>query len=299
VLDSAIGVGTLPGALLQTLVAQQAIARSYQRGCKWPPSDTVHLRVPFPSRPIVVRGSCMLQLVDSGPVASGDQAEPTARRPSEPDLVDGHLDLARSLARRFRNRGEPADDLDQVAFVALIKAARRFDPDRHIAFSTYATVNILGELKRHFRDKTWMLRVPRATQELYLSIKDARADLGHRLARTPTVSEIASHLGVAEVEVIDATLAGGTYWPASLDVYGPDGERSIDIPVIDACLDRAIEREQMRTLLRQCDPRERLILKRIYLDGETQQQVAEEIGSSQMQVSRVLARTLVKLRGRP
>jgi RNA polymerase sigma-B factor len=226
----------------------------------------------------------------------GDVAQSFDSYQQQQDLVKQHLNLARSLARRFLHRGEPADDLEQVAFLALVKAARRFDPNHEAAFSTYATVSILGELKRHFRDKTWMLRVPRSTQELYLSIKDAREELGHRLGASPTVPEIAAHMGVGVEDVLEAMEAGRTYWPDSLDVTGPDGERTFDVPVCDESLDRAVDRQQLRVLLPRLDDRERLILKRIYFDGQTQQRVAEEIGASQMQVSRILARTLAQLR---
>jgi RNA polymerase sigma-B factor len=233
---------------------------------------------------------------ETGATNNIGQAESLARRQWQKELVNQHINLARSLAHRFRHRGEPVDDLEQVAFLALVKAARRFDPDQQAAFSTYATVSILGELKRHFRDKTWMLRVPRSTQELYLSIKDGREELGHSLGRTPTLEELAAHLGVEVGDVLEAMQAGATYWPSSLDAFGPDGELSIDIPVVDGSLETAVERQQLRSLLPQLDERERLLLKRIYFDGETQQQVASEIGASQMQVSRLLARTLGKLR---
>ncbi len=225
-----------------------------------------------------------------------DHAESFASYQRQQDLVALHLNLARSLARRFMHRGEAGDDLEQVAFLSLVKAARRYDPNHEAAFSTYATVSILGELKRHFRDKTWMLRVPRSTQELYLSIKDAREELGHRLGASPTVSEIAAHMGVGVDDVLEAMEAGGTYWPDSLDVCGSDGERTVDIPVVDDSFNRAVDRQQLLVLMPRLDERERVILKRIYFDGETQQHVAQEIGASQMQVSRLLAHTLAKLR---
>jgi RNA polymerase sigma-B factor len=212
------------------------------------------------------------------------------------DLVADHLNLARSLARRFLHRGEPAEDLQQVAFLALTKAARRYDPTQQTAFSTFATVSILGELKRHFRDKTWMLRVPRSAQELYLTVKAAREELGHELGRSPTISEIAVHLGASEEAVLEAMEAGETYWPRSLDIRGDGGERIIDPPQEDAGLDLTIEREQLRSVLPHLDRREHLIFKRIFFDGETQRQVAEEIGVSQMQVSRLLSRALEKAR---
>jgi RNA polymerase sigma-70 factor (sigma-B/F/G subfamily) len=218
------------------------------------------------------------------------------RHQMQRDLVTQHARLARALARRFLHRGEPADELEQVAYLALIKASHRFDPRHNTTFATYATVSILGELKRHFRDKTWMLRVPRSTQELYLSIKDAREELGHRLGAPPTVAQIARHLEVTEEDILEAMEAGGSYWTASLDVRGPDGERSIDIPVTDRALDRALDRERLRVLLPGLEDREQLILKRLFFDGYTQQRVADELGASQMRVSRLLARIIAKLR---
>jgi RNA polymerase sigma-B factor len=217
-------------------------------------------------------------------------------RQTQGDLVARHVRLARALAHRFLHRGEPVDELEQVAFLALVKASQRFDPNHNTTFATYATVSILGELKRHFRDKTWMLRVPRSTQEIYLSIKDAREELGHELGASPTVAQIAARLGVGEEAVLEAIEAGGSYWTASLDSRGPDGERTIDIPVNDAAFDEVLDRQRLQVLLPRLDERERIILKRLYFDGYTQQRVASELGASQMQISRLLARTITKLR---
>jgi RNA polymerase sigma-B factor len=225
-----------------------------------------------------------------------DHLDNLTRRHLQEDLVTQHVRLARALAHRFLHRGEPADELEQVAFLALVKASHRFDPGHDTTFATYATVSVLGELKRHFRDKTWMLRVPRSTQELYLSIKEAREDLGHQLGTPPTVAQIARHLEVSDEAILEAMEAGGSYWTASLDVRGPDGERSIDIPVTDGALAQALDRQRLRVLLLRLDERERLILKRLYFDGYTQQRVADELGASQMQVSRLLARTMARLR---
>jgi RNA polymerase sigma-B factor len=229
-------------------------------------------------------------------LADDDHPDSLTRRQMQHDLVTQHVRLARALAHRFLRRGEPADELEQVAFLALVKASYRFDPGHNTTFATYATVSILGELKRHFRDKTWMLRVPRSTQELYLSIKEAREELGHQLGSPPTVAQIASHLEVSEEAILEAMEAGGSYWTASLDVRGPDGERSIDIPVTDGALDQALDRQRLRVLLPRLEEREQLILKRLYFDGYTQERVANELGASQMQVSRLLARTMGKLR---
>ena len=236
--------------------------------------------------------------VHLAPAAGGqrDELDSLAGRQAQEDLVRDHMRLARALAHRFSHRGEPVDELEQVAFLALVKASRRFDPERNNTFATYATVSIVGELKRHFRDKTWMLRVPRSTQELYLVIKEAREELGHQLGRVPTVAQIATHLAVSEESVLEAMEAGGTYWTTSLDVRGSDGERCIDIPVADTALDRVLDRQRLQAVLPRLDGRERLVLRRLYFDGYTQQRVADELGASQMQISRLLARTIAKLR---
>lgn len=227
---------------------------------------------------------------------AGDHRESLARRHMQDELVTEHLRLARALAHRFLHRGEPADELEQVAYLALVKASRRFDPERNNTFGTYATVSIVGELKRHFRDKTWMLRVPRSTQERYLAIKEAREELGHQLRRVPTVAEISEHLHVGEEAILEAIEAGGTYRTTSLDIRGSDGERFFDIPVPDTGLDRALDRHRLQAVLPRLDHREQIVLRRLYFDGYTQQRVADELGASQMQVSRLLARTVAKLR---
>ena len=220
--------------------------------------------------------------------------ETLAHKRAQDDLVDTHMQLARSLARRFVHHGEPADDLEQVALLALVKAAKRFDPGRNTRFATYATSSILGELKRHFRDKTWMLRVPRPLQELYLSVKQARDDLSHTLKESPTVAQIATHLGVTEEAVLEAMGAGDNFWPASLDGRTRD-EPGTDVPVIDTSIDQSIDRIQVQQLLPSLDHRERVVLRRVYFDSLTQREVAAELGVSQMQVSRLLARAVAKL----
>lgn len=223
-----------------------------------------------------------------------DQAETLAQKRAQEELVQNHIRLARSLARRFVHHGEPADDLEQVALLALVKAAKRFDPERNTRFATYATSSILGELKRHFRDKTWMLRVPRPVQELYLSVKQARDELSHTLMTSPTVGQIASHLGVSEECVLEAMGAGDNFWPASLDGRTRD-EPGTDVPVIDSSIEQSIERLQVQQLLPTLEDRERLVLRRVYFDNLTQREVAAELGVSQMQVSRLLARAVAKL----
>jgi RNA polymerase sigma-B factor len=211
-------------------------------------------------------------------------------------LVSEHIGLARSLARRFSHRGESPDDLSAVAQLALVKAARRYEEDRGTPFAPYATACILGELKRHFRDRAWSFRVPRPMQELYLAAKEAREELGHQLGRSPTVAQVAVHLSVSEEALLEAMEAGSNYRADSLDVPTVDGDRPTDIGVIDSALDRVIDRERLRRLLPTLTREERLMLTRLFFEDKTQQQVADELGVSQMQVSRMLARTVKKLR---
>jgi RNA polymerase sigma-B factor len=221
--------------------------------------------------------------------------ETLAHRRAQRELVEAHVRLARSLARRFAHHGEPTDDLEQVAMLALVKAAKRFDPERNTRFATYATSSILGELKRHFRDKTWMLRVPRPVQELYLSVKQTRDELTHELSTNPTNAQIAERLGVTEQAVLSAVGAGDNFWPASLD--GRVGEESgIEVPVHDESFDQCLDRLQVQASLPGLDDRERFVLKRVYFDDSTQREVAADLGVSQMQVSRLLAQAVNKLR---
>lgn len=230
------------------------------------------------------------------PAGAGKQQQTLADRQAQSALVESHVGLARSLARRFVHHGETAEDLEQVALLALVKAARRFDPDRGFTFAAFAAASIMGELKRHFRDKTWMLRVPRSLQETYLSVKDAREELGHKLGCSPTVQQIAVHLGVSDEAVLDAMEAGDSYWPASLDTPRTEDESVTEVPVVDPGFDRSLDRSQLRESLPRLSEREQLIVKRLYFDRWTQRRVAEEIGVSQMQVSRLMLRTLNKLR---
>ena len=229
-------------------------------------------------------------------VPEADESASLASRQAQSDLVADHIRLARSLARRFSHHGESKDDLEQVALMALVKAARRYDRSHETSFSTYATASILGEIKRHFRDKTWSMRVPRSVQENYLAVKDARESLTHELSRSPTIAQIAERIGVSDEAVLEAMEAGDNYWPESLDIGTFEGETGRDVPVTDRGFELALDRQQFSTLISRLAPRERLILKRLYFDNWTQRQVAEEIGVSQMQVSRLLGRLMEKLR---
>jgi len=231
-----------------------------------------------------------------GPAGAAADRSTLSDRSAQDDLVLTHLRLAQSLARRFAHHGEPADDLEQVALLALVKASRRFDPSLNFTFATFATSSIQGELKRHFRDKTWSMRVPRAVQEMYLAVKAARDELSHQLRATPSVSQIAGHLGATEDAVLEAMEAGDAYWPDSLNAGYTDDEPGMDIPVTDGGYDRALELHELKALLPRLDDRERLVVARVYIDRCTQRAVAHELGISQMQVSRILSGAIGKLR---
>ncbi|TDU91822.1 RNA polymerase sigma-28 (SigD/FliA/WhiG) subunit [Kribbella voronezhensis] len=227
---------------------------------------------------------------------AGDPAHILARD----GLVALHMPLVEHLARRFRNRGEPYDDLVQVATIGLIKAVDRFDSDRGVEFSTYATPTILGEIKRYFRDKGWAIRVPRRLQELRLSLTAATAELTQELGRAPTVAELSDRLGLAPDLVIEGLESANAYNTLSLDA--PDQNEADATTVLDGLggEDEALEsveyRESLKPLLAQLETREKRILTLRFFRGMTQSQIAEEIGISQMHVSRLLARTLTELR---
>ncbi|GAB3415628.1 RNA polymerase sigma factor SigF [Flindersiella endophytica] len=228
--------------------------------------------------------------------------EDPARSGIRDHLVEMHLPLVEHLARRFRNRGEPLDDLIQVGTIGLIKSVDRFDSERGVEFSTYATPTIVGELKRHFRDRGWAIRVPRRLQELRLSLASATGDLTQELGRSPTVAELSVKLGVREEEVLEGLESANAYSTLSLDA--PDQGHDDAPAVVDSLgsEDDALEgveyREALRPLLAQLQEREKRILLLRFFSGMTQSQIAEEVGISQMHVSRLLARTLAQLRER-
>ncbi|WP_329567539.1 SigB/SigF/SigG family RNA polymerase sigma factor [Kitasatospora sp. NBC_01266] len=214
-------------------------------------------------------------------------------------LVRMHIPLVEHLARRFRNRGEPLDDLTQVATIGLIKSVDRFDHERGVEFSTYATPTIVGEIKRHFRDKGWAVRVPRRLQELRLSLTTATSELSQRHGRSPTVHELAEHLGISEEDVLEGLESANAYSTLSLDVPDSDDESPAVADTLGAT-DEALEgveyRESLKPLLAQLPQREQKILVLRFFRNMTQSQIAAEVGISQMHVSRLLARTLAQLR---
>jgi RNA polymerase sigma-B factor len=217
------------------------------------------------------------------------------------ELIEAHVGLAEYLARRFGNRGEALDDLVQVASIGLLKAVDRFDPDRAVEFSTYATHTIVGELKRHFRDKGWAVRAPRRMQELYLRIGKIIATASQELGRSPTVAEIAKDADVTEEEVLEALEAGQAYRFASLDA--PAGQEDDDgdsvgaqLGAVDSGMVDAERRATMEPLLAILPEREQTILRLRFYEDLTQSEIATRLGISQMHVSRLLSRSLAKLR---
>ncbi len=215
-------------------------------------------------------------------------------------LVELHLPLVEYLARRFRNRGEWLDDLTQVATIGLIKSIDRFDLERGVEFSTYATPTIVGEIKRHFRDKGWAVRVPRRLQELKLSLTKAIGELAQREGRAPTVSELAAHLQMSEEDVLEGLESANAYSTVSLDAPDSGDEDapavSDSLGMVDDALEGVEYRESLKPLLEQLPPREKKILLLRFFGNMTQSQIAAELGISQMHVSRLLARTLTQLR---
>jgi RNA polymerase sigma-B factor len=216
------------------------------------------------------------------------------------ELVELHLPLVEHCARRFLNRGEPFEDLVQVGTIGLIKAVDRFDDERGVEFSTYATPTILGEIKRHFRDKGWAIRVPRRLQELRMSIASATSALSQTLGRSPTPAEVAQRLGIGVEEVMEGLESANAYSTLSLDAGdgGDDGLGSMldTMGSTDEALDHVEIRESIRPLIEALPAREKQILLLRFFRQMTQSQIAEEVGISQMHVSRLLTRTLAELR---
>jgi len=215
------------------------------------------------------------------------------------ELVERFMPLARQLARRYHRAEEPFDDLLQVASLGLLKAIDRFELDRGIAFSSYAVPTILGELKRHFRDRTWAVRVPRDLQELVLRVDNAVAELSRELRRAPRVAEIADRLEVGEEEVLEALQAGGAYRATSLET--PRGEEEGDTLADAMGIDedgfaQAEHRATLERLLSAVGPREREVLRLRFSEDLTQAEIGERIGVSQMQVSRLIRQAVARLR---
>ncbi len=206
-------------------------------------------------------------------------------------IVEDHIGLAHHFAARYQRTGDD-DDLHQVALLGLVKALDRFDPDRGVAFSTFAGRTIDGELKRHFRDQTWAVRVPRSVKDLHIALRRATEELEQRRGRSPTVRELAEYLGVEVDEVVGALGAGSARRTGSLDGpddrHGNDHEPALGRPGGTALVE---DRDQVERLLATLEPREQEIIRLRFYEQLSQEQIAERVGLSQMHVSRLLRRS--------
>ncbi|MEU1045741.1 RNA polymerase sigma factor SigF [Streptomyces sp. NPDC005897] len=215
-------------------------------------------------------------------------------------LVELNLALVKFAASRFRSRSEPMEDIIQVGTIGLIKAIDRFELSRGVEFPTFAMPTIIGEIKRFFRDTSWSVRVPRRLQELRLDLAKAGDELAQRLDRAPTVSELAEHLGLSKDEVVEGMAASNAYTASSLDAQpeedDAEGALADRIGYEDHGLEGIEYVESLKPLIAELPSRDRKILSLRFVAGMTQSEIGEELGISQMHVSRLLSRTLVKLR---
>ena len=215
------------------------------------------------------------------------------------ELIERHLPLVRSLARRYAGRGEALEDIEQVGAIGLIKAIDRFELSRDVSLATYATPNVVGEIKRHFRDKGWAVRVPRALQELNASMSGAIERLTVKLSRSPSIGEIAADLETTPEQVLEALEVGSAYSTVSLS-SGPSGEEELDpmetIGSEDEEFERSEQRAALAPALERLPSREREILRMRFEEGLPQTQIAQRVGLSQMHVSRLIRKSLSVMR---
>lgn len=233
-------------------------------------------------------------------IQAAGETDPVERKRLQDEVVVMHMGLARAIAARYRGRGIADEDLTQAAAMALLKAARRFDPAHGVEFLSYAVVTMKGEVKRQFRDFGWMVRPPRPIQKLQSDVARAQGELTQALGRSPRVPEVAEHLQVTEDEVLEALSADGCFTPTSLDLPLGDGGSTVlgdTLVTEDSALDEAEARVMLMPAVKALPQRERHILYLRFFKQLSQSQIAAEVGVTQMQVSRILARVLVQLRG--
>ena len=224
-----------------------------------------------------------------------EQGDQSARE----ELVNRHLPLVRSLARRYAGRGESLEDIEQVGAIGLIKAIDRYELSREVALTTYATPNVVGEIKRHFRDRGWAIRIPRALQELNVKMSGAIERLTAQLGHSPTIAEIARELDATPEQVLEAMEAGSAYSPVSLSA-SPGADEELDLMEVigeeDQEFERSEERASLEPALDALPDREQEILRMRFEDGLTQTQIAERVGLSQMHVSRLIRKSLERMK---
>lgn len=233
---------------------------------------------------------------------AGLDAESAAYRRQREAIIERCLPLADHIARRFRGRGEAHEDLVQVARVGLLNAVNRFDVDAANDFLAFAVPTMMGEVRRYFRDHGWSLKVPRRLKELNVRLNSAKSELTHKLNRAPTPSELAEYLGMDRDEIVEGLVAANAYSTRSTEqetsVSGDgDGLTLIDtIGGPDDNIERVVDVQTVQPLLAKLPERDRLVLRLRFFDNRTQSQIAEQIGVSQMHVSRLLSRALATLR---
>ena len=231
-----------------------------------------------------------------------ETTDPAEKERIREQLVNAYHDFVYFLARKFQNRGEPLDDIVQVGYLGLIKAIERFDPDLGFEFTTFATLTVAGEIKRHFRDKGTAIRFPRRLQELHQTVVRINEQMKNELGREPTVAELAERLGVTPDDVTEAMEIGPAYVPLSLDqpIASGDGESSRSVSEQIGGADPELDRVEMRDVLDRAmehlTPRERAIMAMRFYEQMSQSEIARRLGISQMHVSRLLTRTLIQLR---
>jgi RNA polymerase sigma-B factor len=256
---------------------------------------------PAPSKPTASRRSRARVRDAAADAENFRRYRATGDRELRNALIADHRWLALHCAKRFANKGEPLDDLIQVAMLGVLKAVERYDPDYGATFATFAVPTVTGELRRHFRDTTWAVHVPRRAKDLQHTVKVAVEDLGQILGRSPTVQEIAEQAGVPVEEVLDALEAARCYRKTPLTTAGDDeGGEADDLATLghdDRGLDAVEATETVDRLLAELPPRERRIVELRYVQGLTQSHIAELVGVSQVQVSRLLRASLTKMRG--
>jgi RNA polymerase sigma-B factor len=239
--------------------------------------------------------------VDDSLLARYQTAQGPEREQLKSEIVESHVGLVRFLVRRYTGKGESYDDLVQVGMLGLLGAIDRYEPARGVRFATFARPSVLGELKRHFRDKTWAARVPRRLQELSLSISTAEAELFQELGRSPTPAEVAALVGVEEDDVLEANEAARSYSAVSIDqpLDAGDGETGSLADLIgdpDPEMDKLENLTALEPALAELSPYDRRLLHMRFFRGMVQSDIAAELGVSQMQISRQLARILARLR---
>jgi len=259
--------------------------------------DTRHIPAQRAGRKSTVDDSAVDMLRELARVPQDDPRRASLRE----GAIEAWLPLGRHLAQRFHGRGEPLDDLVQIATVGLIKAIDRFDPEYGNDFAAYAVPTIVGEIKRHFRDRTWDVRVPRRLQELKLDINEATSTLAQQLGRSPTVADIAGYLQRPEDEVLEGLDSARAYSAVSLQTLVGNGEDGTELGDLFGVEDHELALAEFRAslgpALEALGPREQKIVILRFFGNLTQTQIAERVGISQMHVSRLLVRSLATLRG--